>query len=108
MSLPQQMLVEARIKSQPLEDPGAAVAARLAARLDADWSGRRVAVAVGSRGIDRYAEVVRAVVATLQAAGARPFVMPAMGSHGGGKAPGQVEVLQALGITEERSEEQHV
>ncbi len=101
MSLPQQMLVEARIKSQPLEDPGAAVAARLAARLDAGWSGRRVAVAVGSRGIDRYAEVVRAVVATLQAAGARPFVMPAMGSHGGGSGPGQVEVLQTLGITEE-------
>jgi nucleotide-binding universal stress UspA family protein len=101
MSLPQQLLVEARLKSQPLEDPGAATAARLAARLDATWSGQRVAVAAGSRGIDRYAEVVRAVVAALKAKGARPFVIPAMGSHGGGTAPGQVEMLQSLGITEQ-------
>ena len=59
-----------------------------------------MAVAAGSRGIDRYAEVVAAVVATLRSAGALPFVMPAMGSHGGGTAPGQVEVLESLGITE--------
>jgi hypothetical protein len=59
-----------------------------------------VAVAAGSRGIDRYSEVVAEVVATLKAAGARPFVMPAMGSHGGGTGPGQVEVLETLGITE--------
>jgi hypothetical protein len=59
-----------------------------------------VAVAAGSRGIDRYAEVVAAVVQELKSAGALPFVMPAMGSHGGGTASGQIEVLEALGITE--------
>ena len=99
-TLPPQMLVEARLPSHPLADPAGDVVARLGPRLDGSWSGRRVAVAAGSRGIDRYAEVVRAVVAALQAVGARPFVMPAMGSHGGGTGPGQVEVLETLGITE--------
>jgi hypothetical protein len=99
-TLPRQVLVEARLASHALADPGSDVLARLASHLDASWSGRRVAVAAGSRGIDRYAEVVAAVVAALQSAGARPFVMPAMGSHGGGTAPGQIEVLETLGITE--------
>ena len=67
MTLPQQMLVEARLPSQPLADPAAEVAARLGARLDDSWSGRRVAVAAGSRGIDQYGTVVAAVVATLKA-----------------------------------------
>jgi hypothetical protein len=100
MTLPQQMLVEAALASQPLADPEAETAARLAARLDASWAGRRVAVAAGSRGIDRYAQVVRGTVSALRSRGALPFVMPAMGSHGGGTAPGQVEVLETLGITE--------
>ncbi|HEY5906752.1 MAG TPA: DUF362 domain-containing protein [Vicinamibacteria bacterium] len=97
--LPRQVLLEARLQSRRLADPGAEAAMRLKARLDASWSGRRVAVAAGSRGIDRYAEVVRAVVATLRAAGAEPFVMPAMGSHGGGTGPGQVEMLGTLDVT---------
>ena len=100
MRLPPQLLVEARLVGRALPDPAAEVRARLAARLDPAWAGRRVAVAAGSRGIDRYAEVVGAVVGTLIAAGARPFVVPAMGSHGGGTAPGQTEVLATLGITE--------
>jgi Domain of unknown function (DUF362) len=98
--LPSQMLVEARLPSRALADPKGEVRARLSPRLDPSWRGRRVAVAAGSRGIDRYAEVVAGVVAALRSAGAIPFVMPAMGSHGGGTAPGQVEVLEALGITE--------
>jgi hypothetical protein len=98
--LPSQLLVEAKLPSHALADPTAEVRARLAPRLDSSWAGRRVAVAAGSRGIDRYAEVVAAVVATLRAAGALPFVMPAMGSHGGGTAPGQIDVLESLGITE--------
>jgi Domain of unknown function (DUF362) len=99
-TLPPQMLVEARLPSHALADPRGEIRARLGARLDATWSGRRVAVAAGSRGIDRYSEVVAAVIAALRSAGALPFVMPAMGSHGGGTAPGQVEVLETLGITE--------
>jgi hypothetical protein len=66
-----------------------------------DFSGRPVvAVAVGSRGIANLAEVVRGVVTKLKDAGAEPFIAPAMGSHGGGTAEGQIEVLKHRGITE--------
>jgi hypothetical protein len=99
-ALPPQMLVEAELPSHRLADPTGETRARLGSRLDAAWAGRRVAVAAGSRGIDRYAEVVAAVVARLRAAGADPFVIPAMGSHGGGTGPGQVEMLETLGITQ--------
>ena len=60
-----------------------------------------VAVAVGSRGIARIGEIVRALVAELAARGARPFVVPAMGSHGASNAEGQRRVLAHLGITAE-------
>lgn len=65
-------------------------------------TGGRVAVAVGSRGIAEIDAIAAAVVAALKRHGATPFVFPAMGSHGGATAEGQVEVLAALGVTEAR------
>lgn len=62
--------------------------------------GASVAVTVGSRGIDRIAEVVAGTVRALRAAGAEPFIVPAMGSHGGGTAEGQAGVLAGYGVTE--------
>jgi hypothetical protein len=95
------MLVETRLGNHALTDPGTETRAKLDAALAArEWSGLRVAVAVGSRGIDRIVPVVRATVEALKARGARPFLIPAMGSHGGGTDEGQIEVLEALGITE--------
>jgi hypothetical protein len=63
--------------------------------------GDRVAVGCGSRGIASYAHVVRGAIAALKEAGASPLIMPAMGSHGGAIAKGQVAVLAAAGITEQ-------
>ncbi len=62
--------------------------------------GMRVAIGVGSRGIRCLPEVVRTLVAALRERGAQPFIVPAMGSHGGGTAAGQVEVLASYGVTE--------
>jgi hypothetical protein len=62
--------------------------------------GQSVALTVGSRGIVNIDVVVRAAVAHLQALGARPFIIPAMGSHGGGTAEGQQKVLARYGVTE--------
>lgn len=73
-------------------------AAELTSRIN---PGDTVAVAAGSRGIDGYAAVVREVVQWLIRAGAKPFVFPAMGSHGGATADGQRHVLEVQGITEE-------
>ena len=59
-----------------------------------------VAVGVGSRGIANLPPVVRAAVDGLRDAGLRPFVVPAMGSHGGATAAGQIDMLAQLGVTE--------
>jgi Lactate racemase N-terminal domain len=61
--------------------------------------GMRIAVGVGSRGISSLYDVVRAVVQELRAQGAEPFLVPAMGSHGGGTAEGQRAVLEGYGLT---------
>ena len=63
-------------------------------------SGEKVAIAVGSRGIDRLSEVVETLVDRLKELGARPFIVPAMGSHGGATAEGQEEILHSYGINE--------
>lgn len=60
--------------------------------------GMSVAVAVGSRGIACYTEVVKATVEALRQIGAEPFLVPAMGSHGGGTAEGQRQVLKSYGM----------
>lgn len=99
--LPPQLLVEALWKSRAIADVSAETSAQLdALKTDFSWTGRRVAVAVGSRGIDRIDIVARAVIGWLKARGAIPFVIPAMGSHGGGTAEGQLEVLESFGVTE--------
>ena len=62
--------------------------------------GQRVAITAGSRGIANIAAVIRTVAEEVRAAGAEPFVVPAMGSHGGATAEGQRRVLAEYGITE--------
>jgi hypothetical protein len=62
--------------------------------------GARVAVGVGSRGIANIATIVREVVAYWQGCGMRPFIFPAMGSHGAATPEGQADVLARLGMTE--------
>ncbi|MCC6728471.1 MAG: DUF2088 domain-containing protein [Chthonomonadales bacterium] len=93
------------LQPAPLLD-GADSAAGAAARTLADAArlpaGASVAVGVGSRGITGLEAAVRAVVAALKTAGLRPFIVPAMGSHGGATAEGQAAVLASYGVTEER------
>lgn len=67
---------------------------------DALPAGAEVAVAVGSRGISNYSKIVGATVAWLKSKGAKPFIIPAMGSHGGGTAPAQQALLAEYGIDE--------
>ncbi len=61
-----------------------------------------VAIGVGSRGVGRIADVVAALVGFLKEAGADPFIVSAMGSHGASTAEGQARVLAHLGVSEER------
>jgi len=61
--------------------------------------GRRIAVAVGSRGIANLSQIVRAACDWLKTQGAKPFIFPAMGSHGGATAEGQRKILESYGVT---------
>ena len=64
-------------------------------------SGESLAITAGSRGVANIGPIIAATVEAVRAAGAEPFIVPAMGSHGGGTAEGQREVLAGLGVTEE-------
>jgi len=63
--------------------------------------GMTVAVGGGSRGLTQRVDLLRGTILGLRDLGAEPFVVPAMGSHGGGTAEGQVKMLESLGMTEE-------
>jgi hypothetical protein len=62
-----------------------------------------IALAVGSRGVANIGTVVRSAVEVLQAWGLKPFIVPAMGSHGGATALGQRQILRDYGVSEEQS-----
>jgi hypothetical protein len=63
-------------------------------------AGSRIAIGVGSRGISNIATITRAAVDYWKSQGSRPFIFPAMGSHGGATAEGQADVLAHYGIHE--------
>ena len=87
--------------SDCVEDVGQVVTAQLSQFSELDLKGKSIAVTAGSRGISGMVETLQAIVAQLASWGANPFLVPAMGSHGGGTAEGQIAVLKNLGITEE-------
>ena len=101
-ALPRWALVHRSLDRTEVADVDAAVHEAMRAVADAIRPGMRVALAAGSRGIDRIDAVVAAMVREIRAAGAEVFVVPAMGSHGGATPEGQLEVLASLGMTEER------
>ena len=63
--------------------------------------GMTIAVGGGSRGLTQRVDLLRGTIEGLRELGAEPFVVPAMGSHGGGTAEGQIDMLASLGMTEE-------
>jgi len=63
--------------------------------------GETVAIPAGSRGVANIAVILREIAAYFTALGAQPFLVPAMGSHGGGTAAGQLKMLASLGVTEQ-------
>ena len=83
-----------------LDDPRGALRSQLAALDDLIRPRARIAIAAGSRGIDNLSTLVAAVSDYLKERGAQPFVVPAMGSHGGATAEGQVEILRSYGISD--------
>jgi hypothetical protein len=99
--LPQWALVRQTFDSAEIVDVEAAVRLALEPVISTVRTGARVCLAVGSRGIDRIDQVVRASVDRFREAGASVFIVPAMGSHGGATPEGQLHVLADYGITPE-------
>ena len=101
MNLPQTCRIRQHFDDTRVSDIQAAVIAELH-RLAWDQinPGDRVAITAGSRGIANIADILKAVVKFFKSLDARPFVFPAMGSHGGATAAGQAAVLAQLGVTD--------
>ncbi|MGH8693574.1 MAG: lactate racemase domain-containing protein [Burkholderiales bacterium] len=102
IALPRMVDVRQKFDAVHLGDIGAKIAKEfqrpeVRARVKADQA---IAVGCGSRGIANIATIVKCVIRELQALGARPFIFPAMGSHGAATAEGQKRVLEGYGITE--------
>ena len=85
----------------PDEEIPAALRAELNKLADAVKPGMRIAITCGSRGIHAYALLIKTAVDFVKELGAQPFLVAAMGSHGGGTSEGQRDVLFSYGITEE-------
>ncbi len=98
--LPRMVKVRQIFDNASVRDVAQATRLQLESVLPADLNGKTIAITAGSRGIRNIALVIRTVVETLRAKGAEPFIVPAMGSHGGATAEGQTGVLESLGITE--------
>ena len=101
IKLPQMVPVTQRFDDSHIEDiPGEVrnTAVPFAEQME---SGSTAAILVGSRGISNIDRIVKALIDTLVEAGIQPFIVPAMGSHGGGTVEGNLEILAGYGITEE-------
>jgi len=104
MTLPKMYRIRQKLDPPVVANVAAAVRAEIA-KLDLHGRlkpGGRVAVTGGSRGVANIDTILRATCDSLKALGARPFIVPAMGSHGGATAEGQVQVLARYGVTPER------
>lgn len=103
LHLPKLFKAQQRFPEQCVNDIPATVDAQLR-QLDLSnrvAPGDRIAITAGSRGIANIAEITKGIVDHVRQLGAEPFIVPAMGSHGGATAKGQTNVLATLGITEE-------
>ena len=103
MLLPKMHRIRQKVDPPVVADVAAAVASEIrklnfAGRLK---PGARVAVTGGSRGVANIATILKATCESLKSLGAKPFIVPAMGSHGGATAEGQLKVLARYGVTPE-------
>ena len=99
---PEIFRVRQKLSRPIVEDIEAEVADQLSALALSETvkPGQTVAITAGSRGIANIARIVKAIVQHCQDLGAEPFIVPAMGSHGGGTAEGQQQIIESYGMTE--------
>jgi Lactate racemase N-terminal domain len=101
MSFPRMIRVRQKFDARRVADVPGEVAGQLASLKLGERirPGQSVAITAGSRGIANIDKIIRAAVDHVKSLGATPFIVPAMGSHGGGTAEGQTQILEHYGIT---------
>lgn len=101
--IPRMVKVKQYFPDQRLDELEVNLIEQLSEKITADLvkPGMEIAVAVGSRGLDKIVEMTKTTVDFLKEKGAKPFIVPCMGSHGGATAAGQKVVLEELGIKED-------
>lgn len=101
--LPDMYKVHYNIQAETLEDPAQEVKNAIARRdvFAPIRPGDTVAITAGSREVENIAVIIRSVAEEVKKRGGQPFVVPAMGSHGGATAEGQREIIEGYGVTEE-------
>ena len=103
VTMPKMVRVKQKFECDKIDD----IQSHLETQLDnleidkSSFKGKRIAITVGSRGIPENATMVKVMCDKLKEWGANPFIIPAMGSHGGGTVEGNLEVINGYGITEE-------
>jgi hypothetical protein len=100
VALPRFVKVRQHFEKERIGDIAKEVRTQLAPHLT-NLQGKRIAIGIGSRRIANIKEIAKTLVDELIRAGAKPFIIPTMGSHGGATASGQAEVLASYGITPE-------
>jgi len=100
IELPRFIRVKQHFEKNHIGDIAKEIRIRLTPHLT-NLQGKKIAIGIGSRGIANLREIAKALVDELVAAGAEPFIIPTMGSHGGATASGQAGVLASYGITPE-------
>jgi len=100
ISLPRFVKVKQHFNKAKVVDVATEISTKMA-KHTCNLEGKRIAVGVGSRGISNIDTITKTVIEELKQAGAHPFIVPAMGSHGGATPEGQKAVLEAYGITEQ-------
>ena len=102
MEIPNMILIRQKLPSSRLENIEGILIQQLSDSGVIVRPGSKIAIAVGSRGIANIERIVRAAVQWVISQRGDPFIVPAMGSHGGATAEGQFAILESYGITEEQ------
>jgi hypothetical protein len=100
LGFPRMVRVRQRFEVPPAVDPREATRREMGRLKPRIARGAQIAIAVGSRGITDICPIVETVVSEIRSAGGSPFIVPAMGSHGGATPEGQREILAEYGISE--------
>lgn len=102
VAIPPMVKIGESYDASKIEDPCAHLRSQMEQLPDhGSYAGKRICITAGSRGIPYFDQLLRTMCDVLKEWGARPFIIPAMGSHAGATAQGQLEMLAGYNVTEE-------